>query len=113
MIPTPQPTTGAPSVATSAAAQTAPAGDECNSDAIPNLHSTSHEVNVATTEQVIDMEWDVPDGAPTSYNFAFSQNPEEPPDLTEQLPGDATDGEQRSHRPEPLVVLPHPLRRQR
>lgn len=80
---------GAPP-ATVASGQTPASGDECNSDAVPNLHSTSHEVGVPTSEQVIEMEWETPDPVPRSYNFAFSQNPEEPPDFTEQLPGDAT-----------------------
>jgi hypothetical protein len=64
--------------------------DECSAEEPPNLHSTSHEVNIRTSKQVIEMEWDVPTRQPASYAYAFSQNPEEPPDQVQTLPGTAT-----------------------
>jgi hypothetical protein len=68
----------------------APAESECTIDSPKNLRSTSHEPNVATTTQVIEMAWDAPSTLPASYSYAFSQNPEGPPDVMESLPGDAT-----------------------
>jgi hypothetical protein len=77
-------------VASGAATVPAQAESECTIDSPKNLHSTSHEPNVATTTQVIDMVWDRPSTLPASYAYAFSQNPQEPPDSMESLPGDAT-----------------------
>ena len=78
-------------VASVAAGGTPTSGDECTAGGPPNLRSTSHEVDVPTSEQVIEMEWDAPSVQPGSYAYAFSQNPQEAPDQLESLPGTATE----------------------
>jgi hypothetical protein len=81
---------GAPTVVSGAPTVPAAAESECTIDSPKNLRSTSHQPNVATTTQVIDMAWDSPSTLPASYTYAFSQNPQEPPDVMESLPGVAT-----------------------
>jgi hypothetical protein len=80
---------------TSLAVPSRATGEECTSDSPPNLGSTSHEVEVATSEQFIEMEWDLPPGLVGAWRYAFSQNPEEPPDEMERLDGDATSASSR------------------
>jgi hypothetical protein len=69
---------------------TAGAGEECTSDLPAGLHSTTHRVNVPTTDQVIKMSWRAPGTPPDSYAYAFSQDPRKPPDQMETATGDAT-----------------------
>jgi hypothetical protein len=87
------PPTSPPGASTSAAGTappSTPSGDECTVDEPPRLHSTTHEVDIPTTEQTIEMEWEAPADLVRSYRYAFSQNPQEPPDQMETLDGDTT-----------------------
>jgi hypothetical protein len=83
--------TGAATSLPATATSVASARDECTADdAPPNLHSTTHRVEVATTTQTIEMKWDIPARPVRSYRYAFSQNPEVPPNEMELLDGGVT-----------------------